>query len=201
MNSSQAGPSRKRARVSDAEDTKTVTPAPNTAPQQSSAASSDQQSDERKLLSLNQAISSVLKPAPTIPNVTLPAPNTAPQQSSAASSNQQSDGLKLLSLNKAEALRKENQQLRESREAHILAKSQRGDELRRVQAEVDEISRQIKELGLQMKELELKQTAVANQHLQILEMSQSDEAVLKDMEDKIAKNERGIELFLEAATF
>lgn len=132
--------------------------------------------------------------APKGPKLASPAPYAPSRQSLDALNGQSRHQLKVLARMQAEELTIENQKLRQSKEPHLLAKSQRGDELRRLQVELDQISGQ-------MRSLELRHTAATDQQRQILAASQSDEAMLKDIDDRISKNDRGIEIFLEAASF
>lgn len=98
-------------------------------------------------------------------------------------------------------LKIKNFELQREKESRLVAKNQHGSDLRRLRQELQNQQAEAKELTRLTKELHSKRTATEHQYTQVASSSRTDEAAIKEIDEKIAKNEEGIKAFSAAALF
>ena len=90
---------------------------------------------------------------------------------------------------KAAVLKTENLELQREKESQLVAKNQCGSDLRRLREELQSQQAEADELTRRTKELENKRVATQRQYKQIESTGQAYEVAIKEIDEKIAKNE------------
>lgn len=111
------------------------------------------------------------------------------------------DQFKIYAQKKATALKTQNLELQRKKESRLVVKNQRESDLRRLREELQSQQAEANELTRRMKELENKRAATQRQYRQIESTSQTDEAAIKEIDEKVAKNEEGVKVLLAAALY